>query len=115
MTPKENLTLKKLNNRSTVLMSIILIVLVAYFPLINYNTKKATQAYDKAEFVESIISTKLDAVLDKLDIYVLQHNKEIESMKETIENGRLNHAEIATKLLEKGILKANDITIRSNI
>lgn len=112
MSPNDSVELKKLNRRSTVLMSVILAILVVYFPLINSNTKKATEAYDKSVLVEGVIGVKLDAMLEKLDIYIETHTTETENIKKTIEANRKNTAEVTNILLEKGVLKSDQITVR---
>lgn len=111
MNPKENTKLDKINKRMTILISIILGVMLCYFPLINSNTKRSTQAFDKAENIEKIINVKLDAVIEKLDVSIDDSKETQISMQKAIEDNRANYSELATKLLEKGVV--TDLTFRS--
>lgn len=111
MTPKENFKLDKINKRISWFMGIISIILIAYLPLINSNSKASQKAIDGYDSLKELMNEKFDNLNEKLDDINKSHDEDILELKtkdisilQYIENNRLNHQDLATDLLEKNVV-----------
>ena len=111
MSPKDDNRIKIIMWIMGIGLTLIFSILIALMPMINNNAKAATEALTETKNIKEIINVKFENIEEKLGIHIEQSEEQIESLKILIENNRLNHAEVAGKLLENGYIK--DITFRN--
>ena len=121
MTPKENLKLDKINKRITWFMSILSIVLIAYLPLINSNSKASQKAIDGYEAIEKLMNLKFLIIEEKLDEMNKSHDEDITELEnkdvsilDYIEKNKLNFQDLGTDLLQKGVIEELKLRTGSN-
>lgn len=86
-------------------LTLIFGILIALMPLINNNSKAATEALAETRSIKEIINVKFENIEEKLDIHIAHSQKELDGVKEYIENNRLNHQDLATDLLQRKVIK----------
>lgn len=113
MSPKDDSRIKIITWIVSILIPMIFAILIAYFPIINNNSKAATEALTEIKSVKELQKKEFDNLEGKIKEHILQ-SKEVENtLKEDISINKQNFRTITDRLRDQGLLKNVVIIDRS--
>ena len=115
MSPKDDSRIRIITWVIGVGMPLLFAVLIAYLPLINNNSKAATEALTEIKNVKELQKLEFDNIEKKIKENNLHTKEEISALKSDISIGKQNFRIITDKLRDQGLLKNVEIIDRQAI
>lgn len=105
MSPKDDSRIRFITWFIGIGMPLIFVILVAYFPLINENSRSSERAVAKTDELTKIVNIKFENIEEKLGMHIQQSQNQVTNLKEDIRVNKQNFRNLADRLREDGFLK----------